>query len=126
MQELKKESLPREYDAGTIAREIVDVAVDKKASDVSLLDIHAITTLADYFVLATGTSARQIRGLSSAVQEKMDKVDVVLLRSEGTPADGWVLLDYGQVIVHIFGPEERGYYDLERRWNEAPALLKIQ
>jgi ribosome-associated protein len=126
MQQQKQAAFSGEYDAGTIAREIVDVAVDKKASDVSLLDIHEITTLADYFVLATGTSDRQIRAVSSAIQERMDDVEVMLLRSEGMPSDGWVLLDYGQIIVHIFGPEERAYYDLERRWKEAPTLLKIQ
>jgi ribosome-associated protein len=126
MQQQKQAAFSGAYDAGTIGREIVDVAVDKKASDVSLLDIHELTTLADYFVLATGTSDRQIRAVSVAVQERMDEVEVVLLRSEGMPSDGWVLLDYGQVIVHIFAPEERAYYDLERRWKEAPTLLKIQ
>src|SRR5437660_7120604 len=116
MQQPNQAAFSNEYDAGTIAREVVDVAVDRKASGVSLLDIHQLTTLADYFVLATGTSARQIRAVSLAVQEKMDQLEVGLLRTEGMPGDGWVLLDYGQIIVHIFGPEERAYYDLERRW----------
>jgi ribosome-associated protein len=56
----------------------------------------------------------------------MDEIDVQRLRVEGLPSDGWVLLDYGQVVVHIFGPAERAYYDLERRWKAAPTLLKIQ
>jgi ribosome-associated protein len=116
----------KEYDAATIAREIVDVAVDKKASDVTLIEIGKVTTLADYFVIATGTSDRQIGAVANAIEDRMEEDGVRLLRRDGMPADGWVLLDYGQIIVHIFGQEERAYYDLERRWNEAPTLLRIQ
>jgi ribosome-associated protein len=100
--------------------------VDKKAGDVTLLEIGKITTLADYFVIATGTSERQINAVASGVQERMKEEGVRLIAREGVPADGWVLLDYGQVIVHVFAPEQREYYDLERRWREAPTLLKIQ
>lgn len=126
MQQQQQSLLPGEYDAATVAREIVDVAVDKKASDVTLIDIGQVTTLADYFVIATGTSNRQIGAVSAAIQERMDEEGIRLFHQEGLPDDGWVLLDYGQVIVHVFGPEERAYYDLERRWKEAPTLLKIQ
>lgn len=118
--------VPGEYDASTIAREVVDVAVDKKASDVTLIDIHRATTLADYFVIATGNSDRQIRAVSNAIQDHMDETGVQLFNVEGEPQDGWVLLDYGQIIVHLFGAEQRAYYDLERRWREAPTLLRIQ
>jgi ribosome-associated protein len=121
-----REMVRGEYDASTVAREIVDVAVDKKAADVSLIDIGKVTTLADYFVIATGTSDRQIGAIARAIEERMGEEGIPRLRQEGQPSDGWVLLDYGQVIVHLFGPEERAYYDLERRWNEAPMVLKIQ
>jgi ribosome-associated protein len=125
MQEQRQETLPREYDATTIARDIVDVIVDKKGSDVALLEIGRVTTLADYFVIATGTSDRQIRALSNSVQERMRELQIALLHEEGLPADGWLLLDYGQIIVHLFGTEQRAYYDLERRWQEAPTLVRI-
>jgi ribosome-associated protein len=115
-----------EYDASSIARDIVDAAVDKKASDVTLMDVHQITTIAEFFVIATGTSDRQIGGVASGVKARMDEDDVQLLGEEGRPSDGWVLLDYGQVIVHIFGSKERAYYDLERHWKDAPTLLRIQ
>src|ERR1700694_4724917 len=82
MQERPQAIFPTEYDAGTVAREIVDAAVDKKASDVTLIDIHQVTTLGDYFVLATGSSDRQIRAISAAIQERTDEIDVVLLRVE--------------------------------------------
>jgi ribosome-associated protein len=116
----------REYDAGAIARHIVDAAVDRKASDVTLIEIGHLTTLADYFVICTGTSDRQIGAIARAVEERTDEEDIRLLHREGMPDDGWILLDYGQVIVHIFSPEQRAYYDLERRWQEAPTRLRIQ
>ncbi len=126
MQQPQAILLPGEYEAGEIARQIVDIAVDKKAADVTLIEIGTVTTLADYFVIASGTSDRQIGAIRSAIQERMKEDGVRLLQSEGVPSDGWVLLDYGQVIVHIFAPEQRSFYDLERRWQEAPTLLKIQ
>jgi ribosome-associated protein len=126
MQQTHPALLPAEYDSSTIARNLVDVAVDKKATDVTLLEIGKLTTLADYFVIATGTSDRQIRAIAAAIQDRAKEDGVRLLHQEGVPEDGWVLLDYGQVIVHVFAPEQRAYYDLERRWQEAPTLLKIQ
>jgi ribosome-associated protein len=126
MQERQQALLAGEYDASAIAHEIVDVAVDKKASDVTLIDIHQVTTLADYFVIATGTSERQLNAISASIQDRMDELTIQLFRAEGMPADGWILLDYGQIVVHIFAPEQRAYYDLERRWKDAPTVLRIQ
>jgi ribosome-associated protein len=118
--------LPSEYDASAMARAIVDVAVDKKGSDVTLIEIGRVTTLADYFVIVTGNSDRQIGAIASAIRDRMKEEGVRLFQREGDPSDGWVLLDYGQVIVHVFADEQRRYYDLERRWSEAPTLLRIQ
>jgi ribosome-associated protein len=118
--------LSGEYDASAIVRDVVDICVDKKASDVTLIEIGRVTTLADFFVIATGNGDRQIRAISSAVQQNMKDAGVRLLQHEGLPTDGWVLLDYGQIIVHVFAAEQRDYYDLEERWHEAPTLLKIQ
>lgn len=115
-----------EFDASTIVRDIADVAIDRKASDVTILDIGKATTLADYFLIATGTSDRQINAVANAIQERMKDLGVQRMAREGLPADGWVLLDYGQIIVHVFGQEQRDYYDLERRWSDAPTLLKVQ
>lgn len=127
MQERQETVFPTEYDAGPVAQAIVDAAVDKKASDVTLIEVGKATTLADFFVIATGTSERQLNAIRSGIHDRMrDEPDVMLLHEEGVAADGWILLDYGQVIVHIFAPEQREYYDLERRWSDAPTLLKIQ
>lgn len=127
MQEREHAALPTEYDATIVARSIVDAAVDKKANDVTLIEVGRATTVADFFVIATGTSERQLNAISSGIQERMRaEPDVLLLHQEGVASDGWILLDYGQVIVHVFAPEQREYYDLERCWSDAPTLLKIQ
>ncbi len=118
--------LSGEFDAPAIVRDIADVAIDKKASDVTLLDIGKVTTMADYFLIATGTSDRQINAIADAVQDRMKELGVRRISREGQPSDGWVLIDYGQIVVHVFGPEQRAYYDLEQRWSDAPTLLKVQ
>jgi ribosome-associated protein len=115
-----------EYDAAAIARQVVDIMEDRKAVDVTLIEIGKITTLADYFVICSGTSDRQVGAIARAIEEQMKAGGIKLLHEEGVPQDGWVLLDFGQVIVHIFTPEQREYYDLERRWKDAPTLLRIQ
>jgi len=114
------------YDAAAVARKIVDVAVDRKASDVTLIEVAKVTTLAEYFVIATGNSDRQLRAVANAIREAMKDEGITLLREEGPADAGWILLDYGQVIVHLFDEEQRAFYDLERRWVEAPTLLRVQ
>lgn len=126
MQQPEARPTSAEYDGSAIARIIVDVAADRKANDIALIEIGKVTTLADFFVLATGTSDRQIGAIANAVRVRMKEDGIALLHAEGEPGDGWVLLDYGQVVVHIFGEEQRAYYDLERRWSDAPTLLRIQ
>ena len=126
MQQSNRAAVSVDYDASAIAHQIVDVAVDKKASDVTLIEIGKATTLADYFVIATGNSDRQIGAISAGIQQRMKEDGIALLHAEGLPGDGWVLLDYGQVVVHVFAAEQREYYDLERRWKEAPTVLTIQ
>lgn len=126
MQQPEARPTSAEYDGSAIARTIVDVAADRKASDIALIEIGRVTTLADFFVLATGTSDRQIGAIANAVRVRMKEDGIALLHAEGEPGDGWILLDYGQVVVHVFGEEQRAYYDLERRWSDAPTLLRIQ
>jgi len=109
-----------------LARRIVDVAADKKASDVLLLQISALTTIADYFVICSGGSERQLDAIASGITEALREDGQRPIGREGNAATHWVLLDYGAVIVHVFAPPEREFYQLERLWAEAPALLRIQ
>lgn len=109
-----------------LAKTIVDAAADKKASDVVMLDIRELSVIADYFVVCTGGNARQINAIRSAVEDKMAELGVRQHGREGGAESGWILLDYGDVIVHIFGPMEREFYRLERLWSSAPTVVYLQ
>jgi ribosome-associated protein len=113
-------------DSAQLARVAADVASDKKASDVMILDIQEVTTFADYFVICSGNSSRQINAVADAIEEELDKQGARLLHREGTADAGWVLLDFGDVIVHVFGAKEREYYRLERVWSEAKTVVYLQ
>ncbi len=116
----------RGLDPTELAKTIAEVAVDKKASDVTVLDIREISVLADYFVICTGANARQIQAIADAVAEKMSSLKVGTRGFEGSANSGWMLLDAGDVIVHIFGPMERDFYRLERLWSNAQTLVYMQ
>jgi ribosome-associated protein len=113
-------------DALELARLIVDTIADKKGENVVLLDIREVSILADYFVIASVTSERQARALVEAVREEIKKaLDARPLHVEGEPASGWVLVDYGGVVVHLFAPEVRAYYDLEELWKEGRVVVRM-
>ena len=99
-------------DPGELAHRIVDVASDKKASDIVLLRTAEVTTMAYYFVIASGRSDRQVQALSKAIVDELRDEGIKPLGIEGQSSARWVLLDYGSVIVHLFAPEEREYYGL--------------
>ncbi len=109
-----------------IARRIVALAEDKKAADIVLLDLGGLTTLADYFVICSGGSERQLDAIADAVVEGLRDDEVRPIGREGTSASHWVLLDFGSVVVHVFTPPERDYYQLERHWSEAKTILRVQ
>jgi len=109
-----------------LAQRIVDVASDRQAQDVVLLDISQIASFADYFVICSGTSERQLKAIVDNVVESLEREGFHPVHTEGAPSSGWVLIDYGSVIVHVFAPEERDYYRLERLWGEAPTIVRVQ
>ena len=113
-------------DSGQLARAAVDIASDKKASDVILLDIRDLTTIADYFVICSGSNIRQIQAIADAIDDQLGEQGAELLHREGVAEAGWILLDFGDVIVHIFGPKEREYYRLESLWSEAKRVVYLQ
>lgn len=105
----------------------MDVLADRKAEDILLLDIHEVSITADYFVLCNGLSERQLGALRSSVREKTKSdLNVLPMHVEGQPDSGWILMDYGSVVVHLFTPELRAFYDLEDLWRDGNVVVRIQ
>ena len=104
---------------------IVDLIVGKLGEDVLLLDIRPVSDMADYFVICSGTSERQLQAIHEAIRTKLHELSIRLLRGQGTSASGWVLMDCGNVIVHIFSPPTRHYYNLEQLWKDAKTVVRI-
>jgi ribosome-associated protein len=98
----------------------VRAAADKKARDLVVLDIGEFLSITDFFVICSANSDRQVRTIADEVERMLKEMDVKPLRSEGEPSGGWVLIDYGDFVVHVFTDEARAYYDLERLWKDAP------
>jgi ribosome-associated protein len=97
-------------------------ALAKKAEGLLVLDLQAVSTIADYFVICTGASRVQLRAISDAVEERFKDEGFRVFHREGMPESGWLLLDYGDVVVHVFLPETREFYALDRLWGDAPEL----
>ena len=115
----------RELDTTELARRVADILADKLAEDIVVLDLRGNTIIADYFVIATGTSERQLQALMEALIEQLDPEGVIPLHVEGTPESGWVLVDLGDIIVHLFSPERRSYYRLEQFWSGAKVVVRM-
>jgi ribosome-associated protein len=109
-----------------VARTIVEVAEDKKAADIVLLDLVGLTTFTDYFVICSGGSERQLAAISDGIIEALRAEGVRPIGREGEAASHWMLVDFGSVIVHVFTPPERDYYELEKHWSEAKTILRVQ
>ncbi len=115
-----------ELPALDLARRIVELADDKKAADIVLLDLTGLTTVADYFVIASGGAVRLLDAIADGIISSLRDDKVKPIGREGTAASHWVLIDFGSVIVHVFTPPERDFYQLERHWAEAKTILRVQ
>lgn len=113
-------------EATSLARRAVELAEDKQASDIVMLDLRKMNTIADYFVICSGESDRQLKAILEAISEGISREIDREPRVEGAPATGWVLLDYGDVVVHIFSVALRDYYRLERLWSKATPVVVVQ
>ncbi len=109
-----------------IARKAVDVASDKQASDIVLLDTSKVCSFADYFVICTGETDRQIKAIYEEIEQGLKKEGVSPIHHEGALDSGWLVLDYGDVIIHIFATAEREFYQLDKLWSQAELVLHIQ
>ena len=103
-----------------LAWKIAEAADDKKAEDIVLLKVQEVSYLADYFVIATGFSVTQLRAISESIEKQLiDSYNKYPIRVEGKTQSNWLVMDYGEVIAHIFLPQEREYYNLEAFWGHA-------
>jgi ribosome-associated protein len=109
-----------------LARSVVTTLEDHKGEDILLMDIIDLASFADYFVLCNGTSDRMLSSLAEAVQAAAKKQFGINVQIEGEPIDGWLVVDLGDVVVHLFSPDQRDYYDLETLWDRGKVLLRLQ
>ena len=113
-------------EAEEIAHLATELASEKQARDIAILDVRALCSFADYFVICTGETKRHIEAIWEDIGEILKSKGVVPHHNEGTPDSGWMLVDFGSVIVHIFAPLERDYYQLEKLWDKAIPVVRIQ
>lgn len=107
-----------------IALTAADAADDKKAEDIEVLNVQGLTVIADYFVLCSANSDKQVRAVARAIDDKLAEKGIDPNRIAGMDDAKWVLMDYADVIVHVFQKREREYYDLERLWSDAEKILR--
>lgn len=105
-----------------MARVAARAADEKLGTDIIILDVGALIGIVDHFVLASGATERQLLAMADAVEDALRAEDLKPLRREGEKDARWILLDYGDIVVHLFRQEERAYYELERLWKDAPLI----
>ncbi|MBE9514266.1 MAG: ribosome silencing factor [Chloroflexi bacterium] len=112
--------------AEEIAHLAVEVAAKNQANGIVMLDVERICSFADYFVICNGDSQRQMEAIWRGITDELKQSGVRSHHSEGSSISGWLLADFGSVIVHVFAPAERDYYQLDRLWEEATPVVRIQ
>ena len=105
-----------------IAKIAVNALEDRKAEDVTVIDISEISPIADYFIIANGTNQNQLQAMKDAADEALYKAGVKVQPVEGNQSSTWILMDYGDIIIHIFSKEDRLFYDLERTWRDGKII----
>lgn len=112
------------------SKEMVKMAVtaleDKKGEDIQIIDIQNISVLADYFIIASGSNQNQVQAMVDQVQESLHKNGCDCKQIEGYHSANWILMDYGDIIVHVFCREDRLFYDLERIWRDGKTIARIE
>lgn len=113
------DTLPNDLTSLPHAKLAVSAALEKKAEDVVLLDISPISVMADFFLVCTARTDTHARAVRDSVTQALERAGLNMRRREGSDSSGWVLLDWGDIVVHIFGPAEREFYSLEKLWGDA-------
>lgn len=113
------DTTPAEVDIAGRVREVVAAALSRKAEELRVLDLTAVTRFADYFVICHGTNERQVAAIAEAIDQQLRPLGVRPLHLEGEREARWILMDYGDFVVHVFDAEQRDFYGLERLWGDA-------
>lgn len=101
---------------------IIDALEDKKAENIQIIDISEVSSVADYFIITNGTNKSQVQALADNVGEKLDREGIHVKQVEGYSNANWILLDYTDIVIHVFDRESRGFYDLERIWRDGKLI----
>lgn len=109
-------------DSKTLAKIAYDALDDKKGIDITIIDISQISVLADYFIIAGGSNENQVKALADNVSEELAKNNVLLKGTEGYNNANWILMDFNDIIVHVFNQDDRLFYDLERIWRDGKVI----
>ncbi len=109
-----------------IAHNLVNTLEEKKGEDIVLMDIHEVASFADFFIVCSGTSNRMLNALADAVEEDARHATKQPVRVEGSPDYGWMVVDCGDIIVHLFSPSQREYYRLEELWERGKVVVRVQ
>ena len=116
-----------DLDSLELAHLLVETILDKKGSEITLLDLREQAVFADYFLICNGENDRQLRSMANSVaQDAKQKGSALAKTIEGSPEAGWVLVDFGDLLVHLFSPDMRHYYDLEGLWDDAHVVMRMQ
>ncbi len=105
-----------------MVKKIYEAIDDKKGEDIAILNVGKITSMADYFIITSATSERQVKAIADNVEDELKKEELPVKGKEGHDTSRWILLDYGDIMVHVFHTEEREFYNLERLWKDAPYI----
>ncbi|HVE92906.1 MAG TPA: ribosome silencing factor [Actinomycetota bacterium] len=108
-----------------LVRVAAEAASDKKAQAIVALDVRELLAITDYFLICSGTSERQVRTISDEITKQLRESGARIIRREGEREAQWILLDYEDFVIHVFGAEQREYYDLERLWKDAPRVAVL-
>ena len=120
------DSAVKTIETGMLARRMIELAEDKQAHEIVLLDIRTQSTIADYFVICSADNDRQIKAIVDHIDVKVHQEFGVVGRSEGSSETGWIVLDYGDIVAHVFSAAQRDYYRLERLWSKLPPVVVVQ
>ena len=108
------------------SREMTRLAVqaleDKKGNDIQIIDIHEVSVIADYFIIASGNNPNQVKALADNVEDTLGRAGYEARQTEGYATASWILMDYNDIIIHVFSEEDRSFYDIERIWRDGKAV----